>query len=510
MKKTMTLPLALMAAQAAMAQPMSQPATQHPNIVLFLVDDMGLMDTSLPFLCNEKGMAVRHPLNDWYRTPNMERMARQGIRFSTFYAQSVSSPSRTSILTGQNAARHRTTNWINAESNNRDSYGPPAWNWKGISKKTPTLPRVLQKAGYKTIQIGKAHFAPIGGETENPVNAGFDVSIAGSAIGHPGSYYGEHGYGHIKGQKKRAVPGLEKYHRTNTFLSDALTFEAIEQIDKAVEEQKPFFLYMGHYAVHTPFETDPRFIGHYTDPRMSDKAKAFATLIEGMDKSLGDLMDHLEQLDIAEQTLIIFLGDNGSDAPLGDEKGYTSSAPLRGKKGSEYEGGVRVPFIACWGKPDGRNPWQKRLPIRAGAIQQQMGTVMDLYPTLTALAGTQAPKGYTLDGFDLATQLTGERNGQRTEQFLMHFPHQHRGSYFTTYRDGDWKLIYYYNPEMPQWPVCELYNLKKDPIEVHNLSTTEPDKLKEMVKAMAARMEAEGALYPIDKEGHELKIRIPE
>ena len=107
MKRLTAIPLALLAAQAAWTQ-------ERPNIVVFLVDDMGLMDTSLPFLCNEKGEAVRYPLNDWYHTPNMERMARQGIRFSTFYAQSVSSPSRTSLLTGQNAARHRTTNWINS------------------------------------------------------------------------------------------------------------------------------------------------------------------------------------------------------------------------------------------------------------------------------------------------------------------------------------------------------------------------------------------------------------
>lgn len=501
MKRLTAIPLALLAAQAAWTQ-------ERPNIVVFLVDDMGLMDTSLPFLCNEKGEAVRYPLNDWYHTPNMERMASQGIRFSTFYAQSVSSPSRTSLLTGQNAARHRTTNWINSESNNRDTYGPLAWNWKGISNATPTLPRVLQQAGYKTIQVGKAHFSPIGGETENPIHAGFDVSIAGSSIGQPGSYYGEHGYGHIKGNKSRAVPGLQKYHGTNTFLSDALTFEAIEQMDLAVAEKKPFFLYLSHYAVHQPFETDRRFIDRYLSSNMPAQAKAFATLIEGMDKSLGDVMDYLEQKGIAENTLILFLGDNGSDAPLGDEKGYTSSAPLRGKKGAEYEGGMRVPFIACWGKPDGRNKWQKQLPIQAGGIQQQLGTVMDLYPTVAALAGAKLPKNYALDGYDLHVQLTGSRNEQRPERFLMHFPHQHRGSYFTTYRDGDWKLIYYYNPENPQWPACELYNLKKDPIEIHNLAIDKPEKLQEMLQAMARELDAEGALYPIDKDGNELRVRL--
>ena len=116
------------------------------------------------------------------------------------------------------------------------------WNWKGISKNDVTLPRVLHDAGYKTIHVGKAHFGCQNSDGELPQNIGFDVNIAGSSIGHPGSYYGENGYGHIKGQKARAVPGLEKYHGTDTFLSEALTLEANEQITEAVGEKKPFFL----------------------------------------------------------------------------------------------------------------------------------------------------------------------------------------------------------------------------------------------------------------------------
>lgn len=216
-------------------------AQERPNIIVFMVDDMGLMDTSLPFLTDKDGNPVRYPLNNWYHTPNMERMAQQGVRFSTFYAQSVSSPSRASLMTGQNATRHQTTNWINSESNNRTPFGPKDWNWDGISKTAPTLPRMMQQAGYKTIHVGKAHFGPIGSEGELPQNIGFDVNIAGSSIGQPGSYYGEWGYGNIKGNKSRAVPGLEKYHGTDTFLSDALTLEANQQIEKAVSEKKPFF-----------------------------------------------------------------------------------------------------------------------------------------------------------------------------------------------------------------------------------------------------------------------------
>ena len=125
MKKHLFASLAALSAAATLA------AQERPNIVVFLVDDMGLMDTSVPFITDRNGEPQRQPLNDWYRTPNMERLAAQGICFSTFYAQSVSSPSRTSIMTGQNAARHRTTNWIKAESNNRDQFGPYEWNWQG-------------------------------------------------------------------------------------------------------------------------------------------------------------------------------------------------------------------------------------------------------------------------------------------------------------------------------------------------------------------------------------------
>lgn len=502
MKSKVSLTLSLLAVGSLVN------AQERPNIIVFLVDDMGLMDTSIPFITDKDGNAVRQPLNDWYRTPNMERMANQGVRFSTFYAQSVSSPSRASIMTGQNATRHGTTNWINAETNNKTPFGPTGWNWDGITKSTVTLPRILQQAGYKTIHVGKAHFGHIGSEGEDPLNVGFDVNIAGSSIGHPGSYYGEYGYGNIKGQKARAVQGLSKYHGTDTFLSEALTLEANEQIDRAVTEKKPFFLYLAHYAVHSPFEADKRFIDNYTDPSKSDQAKAFATLIEGMDKSLGDVIDHLEQLDIAENTLILFLGDNGSDAPLGDEKGHYSSAPLRGKKGSEYEGGMRVPFIASWATSNKANPLQQRLPIQEGSIQQQIGTVMDILPTIASVTEINLPENYITDGFDLSKQLRGEKNKERSEKFLMHFPHEHRGSYFTTYRDGDWKLIYYYNPQLPDKPMIELYNLNKDPIEIHNLATTEPQILTKMLLAMSQQLEIEGALYPEDVNGNILKPKL--
>ena len=217
-----------------------------PNIIIFLVDDMGLMDTSLPFLTDSGGNIKHFPLNEFYRTPNMEELAKQGIRFSNFYAHSVCSPSRTTILTGQNAARHGVTNWIRSENNNRTSHGPSDWNWKGLTKESTTLPRILQDNGYRTIHVGKAHYGPFNSEGENPLNLGFDVNIAGNSYGQPGSYLGTENFGHAGGNIKRAVPGLDKYHGKEIFLTEALTLEANLAISQAKTDGKPFFLNMSH------------------------------------------------------------------------------------------------------------------------------------------------------------------------------------------------------------------------------------------------------------------------
>lgn len=486
-------------------------AQDKPNIIVFLVDDMGVMDTSVPFITDENGRPLRQPLNDWYHTPGMERLATQGIRFSTFYANSVSSPSRASIMTGQSAARHRITNWINPESNNCSFFGPPEWNWQGLTSKSVTYPLILKAAGYKTIHIGKAHFGCKGSDGENPLKLGFDVNIGGSAIGNPGSYYGEDGYGKLKGNRLRAVPNLDQYHGTDVFLTEALTIEACKEIEKAVNANQPFYLNMAHYAVHTPFDVDDRFIGNYTNPSKSDEAKAFATLIEGMDKSLNDIMNKLEEYGVAENTLIFFLGDNGSDAPLGNPTGYGSSAPFKGKKGYEYEGGMRVPFIVAWSKLNPENKYQKAYPIATNAIQTQMATIMDIYPSVLSVAGVTLPKGYELDGNDLKKLLTGKKDKKHRDDFLMHFPHDiERGSYFTSYRKADWKLIYYYHPENNGKSSCELYNLKNDPYEKNNVATDNVKVVKRLFKQMVRRLEKEKALYPVNKEQKMIYPQLPE
>ncbi len=495
--------LGLLLVGAPVGHAATNPTPDKPNIIIFLVDDMGVMDTSVPMLTDAAGNPQRHPLNDFYRTPAMERLAKQGIRFSQFYAQSVCSPTRTSILTGQNATRHRTTNWINPFENNRAPFGPAHWNWEGLKPGDVTLASVLKQAGYRTIHIGKAHFGPLGKEGADPLKIGFDINIGGAAWGHPKSYYGEDHYGnHPKYEKPtHNVSHLEAYHGSDVFLSEALTREAIGQIKKSVEAGTPFYLNMAHYAVHAPFQPDKRFIDDYSSSKKSGSAKAFASLIAGMDKSLGDLLDTLEDLGVAENTLILFLGDNGTDAPLGKDHEIACAAPLRGKKGTCYEGGMRTPLIAAWAHPDAKNPWQRQLPIAENAIQTQLASVMDLFPTIVALASAPVPEKHTVDGRNLKPLLTGQRDASRPEMFLMHYPHSHRSMYFTCFRLGNWKLITHYNPQAPQNPRYELFDLSNDPSESNNLADTQPERLASMLQAMSDQLQKEGALFPETKNG---------
>jgi arylsulfatase A-like enzyme len=491
----------LLITAASFALPGLHAAGEKPNIVVLLVDDMGIMDTSLQFLTTPNNEPVKHPLNGYYRTPNMERLAALGVRFNQFNAMSVCSPTRRSIMTGQNAARHGTTNWIHAQTNNKGKFGPPDWNWNGLRASDVTLPALLRKGGYRTIHVGKAHFSSEGIDGADPTRIGFDVNIGGGTMGHPGSYYGKENFTGKGPQRARhAVPGLQKYHGQEIFLTEALTREAVSEIDRAVKDEIPFFLYFAQYAVHSPFQSDPRFADHYKNSGKKPPAQAYATLIEGMDKSLGDLLDHLERLKIADNTLILFLGDNGGDAPLGEAEEVGSSAPLRGKKGSCYEGGVRVPFIAAWAKNNPQQAAQKRLPIAAGAIQSQLASVEDLFPTLLDLTTTNSPAGHPVDGRKLHTLFCGKPDPARPQEFLMHYPHEHRSSYWSSLRDGEWKVIHRYHPETGT-PVRELYHLKADPFEQKNLAATHPDELKRMMQKLIASLEQHQAAYPVAKDG---------
>lgn len=300
--------------------------TAHPNIIMFLVDDMGWQDTSVPFYNDELT-----PLNKRFVTPNMERMAQMGVRFTEAYACAVSSPTRCSLMSGMNASRHRVTNWtleLNEKTDEpSDMITLPEWNYNGIqpdstegkinnSTAITSLPQILRENGYWTIHCGKAHFGARTTPGANPINMGFDVNIAGGANGAPGSYLGTKNFGE---GSRFAVQGLEKYYGQDIFITEALTREALTEMEKAVKMNKPFYLYMSHYAVHTPYDDDKRFSDKYRGKYdeqlktgLNENEAKYAALVEGMDKSLGDILDYLQRNpEVAKNTILLFMSDNG-------------------------------------------------------------------------------------------------------------------------------------------------------------------------------------------------------
>lgn len=488
-KQLMTL--ALLAGSCSQLSAQSQ-HIQKPNILFFLVDDMGIHDTSVPFQY-ENDQPVINPLNKVYRTPNMEKMAKNGRIFTNAYAYSVCSPTRVSLMMGAAAPRHKVTTWTHPKSSTANigkvqagAVKSPDWNQKGLDLTQPTLPEILRKNGYRTLFAGKAHFGPDDTPMGNPKNCGFDVSIAGFGGGGPGGYHGKTNYSAAwrGGGHDWDIPDLEKYHGTDTFLTEAITLEMNEAIEESVKAKKPFFSYMSHYAVHVPFETDDRFKANY--PNLKGNQLAFATLVEGMDKSLGDMMKKLNELGVAEETLVIFYSDNGSDGPQWNK-------PLRGKKGHRHEGGLRVPLMVSWAKVNPYNPIQKRFHIPSGTVDDRMVTCLDIFPSILSFAKARRPKNLTIDGYDRSPYFRGSKKQIGKADFLVHFPHAHNNRLFTAYVLNGKKVIYNYAEE--SW---EFYDLTNDLGEQHNLANSQPEQLHDLGQQMIAEMDRLGADYPIN------------
>lgn len=484
-----------------------KPETPRPNIVLFLVDDMGWQDTSVPF------WTASTPFNERYRTPNMERLAAEGMKFTQAYATPVCSPTRVSLMTGMNAARHRVTNWtlrkdaLQPMETNHQSLDFPIWNVNGLCPEkgldqsvyaTP-LPQLLKDAGYLTVHAGKAHFGAMGTPGEDPRSLGFDVNIAGHAAGAPGSYYGLDDFGN--NSEKRAVwavPGLEKYHGQDIFLTEALTQEALAALDTVTDQ--PFFLYMSHYAVHTPIMGDERYLDKYLEAGLDTVEAKYATLVEGMDKSLGDIMDYLELKGLEENTIILFMSDNGglSAVARGGDR-HTHNKPLSSGKGSIHEGGIREPMLVKWPGV-----------VKAGSVNDQYLIIEDFYPTVLEVAGI---KNYetvqTIDGQSFVNLFsTHGEYSQRDRPLVWHYPNEWGPSgpgigAFSAIRKGDWKLIYYHDQEN-----FELFNLKEDIGETDNRINQEPDQAKNLAQVLSDYLKDVDAQLPRHKASGE-SVRYP-
>lgn len=477
----------------------------RPNIILFMVDDMGWQDTSLPF------WTERTVYNDVYETPNMERLAAKGMMFTQAYASSISSPTRCSLLTGANAARHRVTNWTAFKDKPTDIESEvlslPEWNYNGVSQVEGTnntfvatsFVDILKQSGYHTIHCGKAHFGAIDTPGANPHHFGFEVNISGHAAGGLASYLGENNFGHDATGKPWAfnsVPGLEKYWGTDTFVTEALTIEAIKSLEYAKKLNQPYFLYMAHYAIHIPIDVDKRFYQKYIDKGLTHKEAAYASLIEGMDKSLGDIMDWVEASGDAENTVIIFMSDNGglsSAANWRDGELHTQNYPLNSGKGSAYEGGIREPMIVSWPSK-----------VETNSKCDQYLIIEDFYPTILEMAGVKKYETkQVVDGVSFMPLLLQNGDPSKNRSLYWNYPNiwglTGPGIAPTcTVREGDWKLIYYYETGKK-----ELFNITNDISERNNLINVEVKMAKKLSSRLGRYMRRVGGQRPIFKESGE-------
>jgi len=471
--------ITLVALGASIMVPASVRAAEQskPNIVFFITDDYGWQDTS------ESMWKERTKLNERFRTPSMERLANKGVKFANAYtACSVCSSSRISIMTGQNPVRHGTTFITGTPGRNSKTMRSAKQDNEGIQKDDILLPALLKEVGYRTICIGKAHFGR--GFSADPLNLGFERKHYANASGSPIG---------------KSCGGSDAYHvkrdGQQVHLTEALTIDAKAEISEAVKDKKPFFLYLSHYAVHTPILEDKRFSKNYPNLKRGDRA--YATLVEGADKSLGDIMDHLEMLGIGKNTLIIWTADNG---------GLRSNIPLKGLKNDAYEGGHRVPNMVAWGAQDESLEYQKRMPLTPGRVDNRPFIHQDWMPTLLSLAGTKHPAPKQLDGYDITDLLAGKRQNIRPDLFFWHEPNfwAHSGPE-SSIREGKWKLIYFYASQ--KW---ELYDLSEDMGEKSDLFSKYPEKAGALAKKLITHLKENNANYPTDiKSGKELPPQLP-
>jgi len=439
---------------------------EKPNIVFFLVDDMGWQDTSVPF------HTKKTQWNKQFQTPNMERLAKMGVKFTNAYAASVSTPSRVSLLTGTNPTRHHVTNWTLHKNKSTDGANKilnlAKWKVNGFSPDPSvenayygtSLPQMLKNNGYMNLFVGKAHFGAIGTPGSDPLNVGFDRNVGGHAAGAPSSYLGTKSFGN-QGGNIWGVPHLEKYHGKDIFLTEALTLEAKSLMDEALAAKKPFFLLMSHYAVHGPFDPDKRFFSKYKDQGFVEQEARYASIIEGMDKSLGDLMDYLEEKGIADNTIIIFMSDNGgySIGVRGNTfGGINKNAPLRGGKGSLYEGGIREPMLVYVPKM-----------TKPGSINVSPVIIEDFFPTILELVKAKGKPVQELDSKSFVAALKGKKINKK-RPFFWHYPNDWAvrgnecGPPQSAIRIGNMKFIHDYETGRNQ-----LFNIARDIGESKNL-----------------------------------------
>ena len=430
-----------------------------PNVLFILIDDMGWMDLGC------QGNKNLH-------TPNIDNLAKEGMRFTDAYAPApVCSPTRAAIITGQSPARLQITNHLPHQDRftPKDSKLLPAKMLNHLSLESETLAERLKiDAHYATAFIGKWHLYTGRDKKYNPLNQGFDINIGGCSYGGPPTFFDPYRIDFLPDRKK------------GEYLPNRLADEAIAFISEQTSKDKPFFVALWNYTVHWPMEAPDKLVEKYKSlPVKGYRDHRYAAMIEAMDIAIGKVLKSLDDLDIAEETLVIFTSDNGPFGGVGD------ASPLRADKGHLYEGGIRVPLIVRWpGK------------VEAGVVEKTPVILTDFHPTILAATGLDLNSTIPNDGDNLIPLLEGKKVF-KNRALYWHYPNFafHRDNRLgSAIREGDHKLLHFYDTDS-----IELYNLKKDIGEKNDLSDKMPQLAQKLKGKLSSWLKESGALMPTKK-----------
>src|SRR4051812_44314657 len=451
---------------------------RSPNVVVFLVDDLGATDLG----CFG---------STFYETPNVDRLAASGMRFTAAYSTCpVCSPTRASMMTGRYPQRTDITDYIGAaqpEAWRRNTKLLPAAYSTHLALEEQTIAEILRQRGYATFFAGKWH---LGGTRFLPTDQGFSINKGGFNAGSPRSYFSPY---------------------SNPFLKDGppgehLPLRLAEETCRFIEtnSERPFFAYLSFYSVHIPLQSTEALIKKYelkaenvehkgplfgrehaSKARLVQNHPTYAGMIESMDKAVGIVLEKLDSLHLTENTFVVFTSDNGGLATA--EGCPTTNLPLRAGKGWLYEGGIRVPAIFRWPGVTNQNS-TCATPIISN----------DYFPTLTEVAGQSPPSEHEIDGVSLVPALRGEQLPKRT--LYWDYPHygNQGGAPSSALREGRWKLI-----EWREDKTLELFDLSADPGERNNLADREPDVVKRLHKELADWRREVGAKSPTPNPRYE-------
>ena len=427
-----------------------------PNVLFILIDDMGWMDLG----CQG---------NKNLRTPNIDNLAKGGMRFTDAYAPApVCSPTRAAIITGQSPARLQITNHLPHQDRftPKDSKLLPAKMLNHLSLESETLAERLKKdAHYATAFIGKWHLYTGRDKKYNPLNQGFDINIGGCSYGGPPTFFDPYRIDFLPDRKE------------GEYLPNRLADEAIAFISEQNSKDKPFFVALWNYTVHWPMEAPDKLVEKYKNlPVKGYRDHRYAAMIEAMDIAIGKVLKSLDDLNITEETLVIFTSDNGPFGGVGD------ASPLRADKGHLYEGGIRVPLIVRWpGK------------VEAGAVEETPVILTDLHPTILSATGLDFNSTIPNDGHNLLPLLKGKEK-LKNRAVYWHYPNFafHRDNRLgSAIREGDHKLIHFYDTDS-----VELYNLKNDISEKNDLSGKMPQLASRLKNKLKVWLKDSGAVMP--------------